>query len=135
MCEEAKVARRKRQLLGGLNHIPQNENLWSRSKKAGLLIAVPITVFNLELAGWIEQPEPAVWITAPRANNLRLIAVVEAAAAAGTCIHLALLSFGSRLLGQMSMCWVPDAEIRTASAWISGCQRATSGPATEACHR
>jgi len=61
-----------------------------------LFIPVPIEAFNLELATCIEQPGPAVWITAPRANNLRLIAVIKVPPAISTGIHLALLSFALR---------------------------------------
>ena len=45
-----------------------------------LFIPVPIGIVKLELAAFI-QPGPAVRFAAPRANNLRLIAVVEAPAA------------------------------------------------------
>jgi hypothetical protein len=118
---------RERQLLG--NFKPRLLEVKSQVAVEGverLFIPVPIEVFNLELAACIEQPGPAVWITAPWANNLRFIAIVEATAAIGTCIHLALLPFGSRRLRQMSFCWVRTQKFEQHRHGFQDANRSTS---------
>ena len=57
-----------------------------------LSILVPIGVIDFELVAVLQEPGPAVRLTAPGAYDLRLIAIVETAAATGTCIHKFLLS-------------------------------------------
>lgn len=61
-----------------------------------LFIPVPIEIIKFEFTAIIEQPGPAVRFSAPGAYNLRLVAIVQAAAATGTSIHKTILSFGLR---------------------------------------
>ena len=61
-----------------------------------LFIPAPIEIIKFESTGVIQQSGPAVRFAAPRAYNLRLIAIIEAAAATGTCFHRTLLSFELR---------------------------------------
>jgi hypothetical protein len=65
-----------------------------------LFIPVPIGIAKLKLTAVIRWHGPAVRVTAPRAYDLRLAAIVESASATCACIHLALLSvFLRRLSG------------------------------------
>lgn len=57
-----------------------------------LSIPVPFGIIGFELVAVLQEPGPTVRLAAPGAYNLRLIAIVEAAAATGACIHRFLLS-------------------------------------------
>ena len=86
-----------------------------------LFIPFAIGIIKFELATVIEEPGPAVRFAAPRTDNLRLIATIETPAATCTCIHLALLSVGSRRMNRGKLeSRRPKRQIRAAPARIPG---------------
>ena len=99
MCVDVKVAKGNRRLVGFDPHLRKARFQVAVKGVERLCISAPIEVIKFEIIAVIQEPGPAVRFSAPRAHNLRLVAIVEAAAATGTCIHRNLLSF---LLRRMS---------------------------------
>ena len=100
-CVDVEVAKGNRRLVGFDPHLRKARFQVAVKGVERLCISAPIEVIKFEIIAVIQEPGPAVRFSAPRAHNLRLVAIVEAAAATGTCIHRNLLSF---LLRRMSGC-------------------------------